>query len=1529
MAGISPQGLTTMRAALLAGTALILPGAALAQQPQGGQVVAGSASISRTPGQTTINQSTDRAAIDWRTFNIGRDQTVQFQQPGTGSVTLNRVTTPDPSQIAGSIIANGQIAIVNQSGVVFHQGSQVNAAGLVVSTANISNEAFMRGGRMAFDQPGRPDARIENNGTITVREAGLAALVAPQVANRGTITARMGRVVLAGAETSVVDFHGDGLLSLEITSPVRQAPTNGEALVTNTGTITATGGTVQLTASAVDGIVQDLVRAGGRISADTDAATGRTGRVVVSGTGGAVRIEGEVSAQGLAAGTRGGDVQILGDRTWIAPGAVVNASGRTGGGTVALGVTPQGAPTRRLARRTGVAQGAVVRADATESGNGGTVLLNSAEYTVHAGVISVQGGPQGGNGGFVEVSSAKDFRLLGEVNVAAGPGGLRGTLLIDPTNLTVVAGTTGSGSDDGAAADGVLGSGETSGNTTISNGFVNAFAGNLRLQATNAISVDAAINKPTGDLSLEAGGALTVSATGSIVLGAGDLNLTASSFAFNGPVTVPFANSINLTAAISGASISQTSAGILTGGTLTQTNPSNFFVVALGTADNAIDTIGSLDALSGSNSFRNTRSLTVSTSFRGNTTARIDVSGGDLTINGTVTAGSTIALRATGNFAQGATGSFTAPDIILNAGVNLSTGNRIAGSTAGMSLTGTIQASTRLNLNSAAGGITQTSGSIQTPNLVLDTNGSALLNIPVVTGGSGNLISGNDIRALNPSTVGGQLALVTQRDIQLQGLITVSGATSIAANNITQAVGGVLVTPLFSASTDVLSIVLGGDNQIDQLGNVLGTTGVGIRNARSLLVSGIVRAGNAAAGLDVVGDLTVTGTFQGAYGATLRASGSINLASGSVVSNYQNFDFTATPTVIQAGYDFGSGAPNPNSPASLTLGGFVGNPAYIGSLTLAAGTGGIRQTGGRILATNLTVQSGGDALLNGASASQPNSVETLLGVTAAGNFVLDNGTSDLSIGTFGGSFTAQTFSIRTAGNVEINAPVIAVERATFRVGSLFISAPFSGPAPGITAPLVEIAPDAAVQMGVAVGDSTPPPFVLYSDIFDQISTSTLRLGATTFGGVTTTTASEIFFTNSFSFPGTLDVRATGDIFQTPSSTLGAGTLTGAAGGSITLVEPTNVLPVISDLSAGTALSLRTTGVQTLTGTVSAPSITLTTGGALTESGAGRIAGGTLGLQTGGSATLLGANAIIGLAGSNIAGALQLNNTSTQLSVPVGNLVFSSGALTISQFGDLVVDGTVSGASTLLSASGRIQVNGNSAIARTGDLNISSSTFGLAGLLQASGAIRIAASNSATLAGRVAAGLLRITSPSVAFGGLNASGTPVELFLGTAGSTSGTLDARALSVYGGASASLFGSIAGIGGGAAAAAGRRGTASGTLLNEPLPQQDAYLFNNCQIGVAVCVPIVIPSPPVTLPLPPGPGPSFPQPPNIRPPAELGGFVSVASSPLTVIDVLRVPTPIVDQLRAPLPVLNLRPFRDRSEEADLAPPNIRGDDF
>jgi filamentous hemagglutinin family protein len=291
----TPPQDAAMRRLLLATTALLWPAWAAAQspgaRPEGGRVVAGAASIRQDAARTQVIQSTDRAVIEWRGFDIGAAHQVEIRQPATTSWSLQRVTGPDPSAIAGRLTSNGGVAIVNRAGVVFHQGAQVDVAGLIASAADTTNQNFMAG-RMAFDGAPRPGARVENRGRITVREQGLAALVGPVAANSGTIAARLGRVAIAGGEAVTLDLAGDGLLSLDVT---------GTGLARNAGTIAAEGGQVLLTARAASDVIEHVVEAGGRIAADRIAARGESVLVpvgaVLDAPGGRVAIQAERRAE--------------------------------------------------------------------------------------------------------------------------------------------------------------------------------------------------------------------------------------------------------------------------------------------------------------------------------------------------------------------------------------------------------------------------------------------------------------------------------------------------------------------------------------------------------------------------------------------------------------------------------------------------------------------------------------------------------------------------------------------------------------------------------------------------------------------------------------------------------------------------------------------------------------------------------------------------------------------------------------------------------------------------------------------------------------------------------------------------------------------------------------------------------------------------------------------------------------------------------------------------------------------------------
>ncbi len=525
------------RLALLGGSALGVSMPALAQGvaptvlPSGGRVIGGVASIARGGNTLTIQQSTPSAAINWQSFSVGSQASVAFHVPTAQSTTINRVVGPDPSVIAGRISSNGNVVIANQSGIVFTNGAQVDVNALVASAPGIS-AANAVAGKLVFDQPARPGAAVVNEGHITVRQTGLAALVAPEVANSGVISAKLGHVVLAGAAAATVDLYGDGLISLDVTKQVTQAPGGGMALVTNTGTIAAQGGTVRLTAAAVDGLVTNLVDAGGQVSAGT-------GSIVIAGTGGNVEITGQLAARGAQPGTTGGTIQAnaTGNVT-VAPGAVLDVSGQAGGGVIAVGTTiarAVGGPsvTAPMAQSVNIAQRAALRADALAAGNGGHIAVLSSGITNFSGVITAQGGPQGGNGGGVEISGpALDF--TGKVNVTA-PLGTLGSILLDPGNLLIQTG-----------GNGAVTNGQTfTADTTLDPTVIEALAGNVTLSADGSIDVTSSLNTGgstgTGNFTLLAAGNILVNnaITGygnQIVLIAGDpvLGGTAGSVIING-----------------------------------------------------------------------------------------------------------------------------------------------------------------------------------------------------------------------------------------------------------------------------------------------------------------------------------------------------------------------------------------------------------------------------------------------------------------------------------------------------------------------------------------------------------------------------------------------------------------------------------------------------------------------------------------------------------------------------------------------------------------------------------------------------------------------------------------------------------------------------------------------------------------------------------------------------------------------------------------------------------------------------------
>ena len=206
--------------------------------PEGGTVAAGTADIVTDPNSVTVNQSSNKAVIDWTSFDTSAGQSVNFNQPDPSSVTLNRISGP-ATQFDGNMNANGQVWLINQNGMVFGSNARVNVAGLLVSTANISNANFMEENLngaydYVFDEAGNPQAAIVvRNGAriITAPTLGYVTFMAPGIVQEGgsTVRALEGHITYAAGETftahaiqnNLVDFYS--IEDVTIGNPVTTA----------------------------------------------------------------------------------------------------------------------------------------------------------------------------------------------------------------------------------------------------------------------------------------------------------------------------------------------------------------------------------------------------------------------------------------------------------------------------------------------------------------------------------------------------------------------------------------------------------------------------------------------------------------------------------------------------------------------------------------------------------------------------------------------------------------------------------------------------------------------------------------------------------------------------------------------------------------------------------------------------------------------------------------------------------------------------------------------------------------------------------------------------------------------------------------------------------------------------------------------------------------------------------------------------------------------------------------------------------
>ncbi len=978
---------------------------AWAELPTGPNVTAGAASVQNTsPRSQTITQATDKAVIDWRSFSIGADHSVLFRQPASSSVVLNRVVGDAAgiarSNILGTLTANGQVFLVNPSGIYFGRGAVLDTAGLVASTLNISNENFLRGNYLFERSPGAPvGAQVVNEGTLRAAPGGYVVLAGDRVVNAvgGLIEAKLGTVALASGERLTLELQGDRLVSFAVNA----ATADRMGGVANAGLLAADGGKVVMSAMAARDLAGTVVNNSGIVR-----ATGieeRAGAIVLTGNAGEVRSSGRLDASGERGGTvridagegtaivagevdatgsvaKGGTVEVLGSRVGVEGGALVDASGASGGGTILVGGDLKGAnPAIRNAERAYVGAEAALRADATAAGDGGKIVVWSDDWTRFDGHASAKGGPAGGDGGFIEISGRQSLAMNGTADTTAALG-RTGTLLLDPATITITDGASGSGAEDGELDAGtpaldpagqVLATHSPGANFTISRGKIEAIgaANNINLEATGQITINDMVATGRIDLQTGAGNSFTLRST------------TSGGITFVDPT-----NEIR-----------------------TQGGAINLRAEGTGTVSN----LGLLTSNGGN--------ITV---FSGD---------GGLTVGQQISAGTGTVTLETGeatvaNQIMAINAPITAATVRLNAGDNVT-----------QTAAGVINAT---NLVVRYAGLTQTDSAL------LNVADNIVTNLAATVTGSGNNPADETANAFRFRNAAGNALAITTVDA-VAGITTNTGAIEIQADTVSVAQpvnaaaapagGSVTFRPTTAARPINLGMEAGGGSLNLTQGELDQITGSLVRIGHATAGSITLSAGiTAPAGWNSL-SLKTGGSVSQTAGALNVANVSVDAAAGGVTLS--NASTAAGNVAINASgaisYTYGSGMAGAltvttvdgvagitsnNNDITLTAGGGIAMGgvggsinAGTGTISLTAASGGVNQAGGTVTGGALLLQGAGNFDL-----AQANDVNTLA-AAVSGNVSFTDA-DDLAVGSVSG-INGITSS---GGNVTLRSDVIEI-----------------------------------------------------------------------------------------------------------------------------------------------------------------------------------------------------------------------------------------------------------------------------------------------------------------------------------------------------------------------------------------------------------------------------------------------------------------------------------------------------------------------
>lgn len=354
----------------------------------------------QTQGKETLIQASDQSILNFRSYDIAKDESVYYRMNDPSHRVLNRIHSSSPSHIDGKLGSNGIVYLINPAGVVFGPESAVNVASLIVAAAHLSDEDFLK----RHDHFYAVKGAIETSGHLS---AGNIVLIGSNVIKGGEISAK--QVIYSVGDHLYLGKEGEHLF----------IKCHKDQISKGTDTTFLACGSAE----------SFFIHHAGTTKADSISFYGEKGSQI--------QVTGQLDASHRQEELLGGSITLQGEKIEL-KSAKLDASGRAGGGTIYVGGGKDGKGLHPTSREVDCDIDSAVVADALIQGNGGTIVQWADEYSKSNGFYSARGGPLGGDGGIVETSSGRGGQSLTTRVDTGAPKGNPGAYKIDPYSIQIV-----------------------------------------------------------------------------------------------------------------------------------------------------------------------------------------------------------------------------------------------------------------------------------------------------------------------------------------------------------------------------------------------------------------------------------------------------------------------------------------------------------------------------------------------------------------------------------------------------------------------------------------------------------------------------------------------------------------------------------------------------------------------------------------------------------------------------------------------------------------------------------------------------------------------------------------------------------------------------------------------------------------------------------------------------------------------------------------------------------------------------------